>query len=84
LAIPAAPAAMPPNPNIAAIMAIIRNVIVQPNITKYLKVRKCNNTFKNSESVPKQTGGECTHHTIVPSFLVVRLQFVHLPTVEVY
>ena len=37
LAIPAAPAAMPPNPNIAAIIAITRNVIVQPNIVVIFK-----------------------------------------------
>jgi hypothetical protein len=37
LAIPAAPAAMPPNPNIAAIIAITRNVIVQPNIIVIFK-----------------------------------------------
>ena len=36
-AIPAAPAAMPPNPNIAAIIAITRNVIVQPNIIVIFK-----------------------------------------------
>ena len=32
LAIPAAPAAIPPNPNIAATMAIMRKIIVQRNI----------------------------------------------------
>ena len=37
LAMPAAPAAMPPNPNIAAIIAITRNVIVQPNIVVIFK-----------------------------------------------
>jgi hypothetical protein len=31
-AIPAAPAAMPPNPNIAAIIATTRKIIVQRNI----------------------------------------------------
>jgi hypothetical protein len=33
LAIPAAPAAMPPNPKMAAIIATIRNITVQRNIT---------------------------------------------------
>ena len=32
LAIPTAPAAIPPNPNMAAIIAIIRNVTVNFNI----------------------------------------------------
>ena len=32
LAIPAAPAAMPPNPKMAAIIATIRNITVQRNI----------------------------------------------------
>jgi hypothetical protein len=32
-AIPAAPAAIPPNPNIAATIATIKNIIVQRNIT---------------------------------------------------
>jgi hypothetical protein len=35
-AIPAAPAAIPPNPNIAATMATTRNIIVQRNITWFL------------------------------------------------
>lgn len=34
----AAPAAMPPNPNTAAINAIIKNVIVQRNIIVSFKV----------------------------------------------
>ena len=38
LAIPAAPAAIPPKPKIAAIMAMIRNTIVQRNITYNFKV----------------------------------------------
>jgi hypothetical protein len=33
LAIPAAPAAIPPNPKIAAMIAITRNITVQRNIT---------------------------------------------------
>ena len=36
-AMPAAPAAMPPNPNIAAMIAITRNVIVQRNIVIIFK-----------------------------------------------
>jgi hypothetical protein len=35
LAIEAAPAATPPNPKIAAISAITKNIIVQRNINKY-------------------------------------------------
>ena len=38
LAIEAAPAAIPPNPNIAAIMATTKKIIVQRNIIRYLKV----------------------------------------------
>ena len=34
LAIPAAPAAIPPNPKIAAIMATTKNITVQRNIVK--------------------------------------------------
>ncbi len=34
LAIPAAPAAIPPNPNIAAMMATIKKMTVQRNIIK--------------------------------------------------
>ncbi len=37
LAIVAAPAAIPPNPKIAAITAMIKKVIVQRNITVNLK-----------------------------------------------
>ncbi len=40
LAIPAAPAAIPPNPNMAAIMATIRKITVQRNITYLFKVIK--------------------------------------------
>ena len=38
LAIPAAPAATPPKPNIAAIMAITRKITVQRNITFSFKL----------------------------------------------
>jgi hypothetical protein len=38
LAMPAAPAAIPPNPNIAAIIATIKKMTVQRNITKDLIV----------------------------------------------
>jgi len=38
LAIDAAPAATPPNPKIAAMMATIRNITVQRNITYEFKV----------------------------------------------
>ena len=37
LAMEAAPAAIPPNPRIAAIIAIMRNVTVQRNIVKSFK-----------------------------------------------
>lgn len=40
LAIPAAPAAIPPNPKMAAIMATIRKITVQRNIGFNLKVIK--------------------------------------------
>lgn len=40
LAIPAAPAASPPNPSIAAIIAITRKVIVQRNIIKIFWVKQ--------------------------------------------
>jgi hypothetical protein len=40
LAIDAAPAATPPNPNIAATIATIRNITVQRNIALDLKVIK--------------------------------------------
>jgi hypothetical protein len=40
-AMEAAPAAIPPNPNTAAIIAIIRNVTVQRNIYLNLKVKRC-------------------------------------------
>jgi hypothetical protein len=54
-AIVAAPAAMPVNPNTAAIIAIIRNVTVQRNIVKcfigdstysFLKIQKTCQTMK--------------------------------------
>jgi hypothetical protein len=35
-AIDAAPAAIPPNPKIAATIATIKNIIVQRNISEYL------------------------------------------------
>jgi len=38
LAIPAAPAAIPPKPNIAAIIAITKKMIVQRNITYNFKL----------------------------------------------
>lgn len=40
LAIEAAPAAIPPNPNTAAMIATIRNITVQRSITKNFKVKK--------------------------------------------
>jgi len=40
LAIELAPAAMPPKPNTAATMAIIKKITVQRNISTDLKVRK--------------------------------------------
>ena len=39
-AIEAAPAAMPPNPNTAAMIAMIRNMTVQRNMLKNFKVKK--------------------------------------------
>ena len=39
LAIEAAPAAIPPNPNTAAIIATIKNITVQRNITDNFKVK---------------------------------------------
>lgn len=39
LAIPAAPAAIPPKPNIAAMMATIKKMTVQRNIVKSLCVK---------------------------------------------
>lgn len=38
LAIPAAPAAIPPNPNTAAIIAIIKKVTVQRSMIRSFKV----------------------------------------------
>jgi len=38
LAIPAAPAAIPPNPKIAAIIATTKNITVQRNIVKNLSL----------------------------------------------
>ena len=38
-AIPAAPAAIPPNPNIPAIIATIKNIIVHRNIILVLRVK---------------------------------------------
>ncbi len=38
-AIPAAEAAIPPNPNIAATMATMRKIIVQRNINFHFKVK---------------------------------------------
>jgi len=38
LAMSAAPSAMPPNPNIAAIMAIMKNIIDQRNIVLILSI----------------------------------------------
>ena len=40
LAMDAAPAAIPPNPNIAATMATIKNITVQRNITHNLIMNK--------------------------------------------
>lgn len=40
LAMPAAPAAIPPKPKIAAMMATIKNITVQRNITYNFKVKK--------------------------------------------
>lgn len=42
LAIEAAPAAIPPNPKTAAIMAIIKNVTVQRNIIVDFKINNLN------------------------------------------
>jgi hypothetical protein len=40
LAIPAAPAATPPNPNIAAIIATIKKITVQRNMVKSFRFKK--------------------------------------------
>ena len=45
-AIPAAPAAIPPNPNMAAIIATIRKIIVQRNITYFFRLSNTLYTVK--------------------------------------
>ena len=66
-AIVAAPAAMPENPNTAAIIAMIRKVTVQRNISCVLQVKDVFLLVKISESVPNNHFGPYpfnSRHTI--------------------
>ncbi len=59
LAIPTALAAIPPNPKTAAIMAIIKNAMAQPNIKNILIIKDKFNDI-NAKFIPSLSQGNFT------------------------